>query len=148
MFFYVRECIQKFLDWPPAARTGNRTAVCHLVQLYRYFVRRYSEFCRHNPLYCFLATVYCCKHIFRYRLSPDTFGYTLLYEWEWTKQQQFYNQTMTVISRIYISVILNFPVPWDRGGFALWYELNWSVYGAMCLHKGTGLQLLAFLLSE
>jgi hypothetical protein len=37
-----------------------------------------SEFCRHNSLCCFSATVYCSKGIFRYRLSPGTFGYTLV----------------------------------------------------------------------
>jgi hypothetical protein len=31
-------CIQKFPDWPPAARTANGTALCHWVQLYGYFV--------------------------------------------------------------------------------------------------------------
>jgi hypothetical protein len=49
------------------------------VQLYRYFVSQSSEFCRHNPLYCFLTSVCCCCCWFRYRLSPDTFGYTLVY---------------------------------------------------------------------
>jgi hypothetical protein len=44
------------------------------VQLYRYFVRQSSEFCRHNPLCCFSTSVYCC--LFRCRLSPETFGYT------------------------------------------------------------------------
>jgi hypothetical protein len=38
-----------------------------------------SEFCRHNSLCCFSTIVYCCKHLFRYRLSPETFGYTLVY---------------------------------------------------------------------
>jgi hypothetical protein len=37
-----------------------------------------SEFCRHNPLCCFSTSVYCCKRIFLYRLSPETFGYTLV----------------------------------------------------------------------
>jgi len=46
--------------------------------LYRYFVSQSSEFCRHNPLCCFSTSVYCCRRIFRYRLSPKTFGYTLL----------------------------------------------------------------------
>jgi hypothetical protein len=46
--------------------------------LYRYFVSQYSEFCRHNPLCGFSTGVYCCKGIFRYRLSPETFGHTLL----------------------------------------------------------------------
>jgi hypothetical protein len=50
----IRGCIQKFLDWPPAARTANGTALCYWVQLYRYFVSQHSEFCHHNPLYCLL----------------------------------------------------------------------------------------------
>jgi len=41
-----------------------------------YFVSQSSEFCRHNPLCCFSTSVYCC--LFRYRLSPETFGYTLV----------------------------------------------------------------------
>jgi len=48
------------------------------VQLYRYFVSQSSEFCRHNPLCCFSTSVYFCKRIFRYRLSPETFGYTFV----------------------------------------------------------------------
>jgi hypothetical protein len=28
-------------------------------------------------LCCFSTSVYCCKRIFHYRLSPETFGYTL-----------------------------------------------------------------------
>jgi hypothetical protein len=35
---YTRECIQKFPDWPPGARTANGTSSLPLVQLYRYFV--------------------------------------------------------------------------------------------------------------
>jgi hypothetical protein len=31
-------CIQKFPDWPLGSRTANGTALCHKVQLYRYFV--------------------------------------------------------------------------------------------------------------
>jgi hypothetical protein len=71
-------CIEKFPDWPPGARTINGTALCHKVQLYHYFVSQSSEFCRHNPLCCFSTSVYCCKRIFRYRLNPETFGYTLV----------------------------------------------------------------------
>jgi len=48
------------------------------VQFYRYFVSQSSEFCRHNPLCCFLTSVYCCKRIFSYRLSPEIFGYALV----------------------------------------------------------------------
>jgi len=49
------------------------------VQLYRYLVSQSSEFCRHNPFCCFSTSVYCCKRIFRYRFSSETFGYTLIY---------------------------------------------------------------------
>jgi hypothetical protein len=59
-------CIQKFPDWPPGGRTANGTALCHLVQLYRYFVSQSRKFCRHNPLCCVSTSVYCCKRIFRY----------------------------------------------------------------------------------
>jgi hypothetical protein len=36
-----------------------------------------SEFCCHNTLCCFSTTLYCCC-LFRYRLSLETFGYTLV----------------------------------------------------------------------
>jgi hypothetical protein len=49
------------------------------VQFYRYFVSQSSEFCRHNPLYYLSTGVYCCKDIFCYRLSLETFGYTLVH---------------------------------------------------------------------
>jgi hypothetical protein len=47
------------------------------MQLYRYFVSQSSEFCRHSPLCCFSTSVYF-SYLFRYRLSPETFGYTLV----------------------------------------------------------------------
>jgi hypothetical protein len=56
------------------------------MQLYRYSVNQPNKFCRHNPLCCFTMSVYCCKHIFRYRLSPETFGYTLV-EWNWMTEK-------------------------------------------------------------
>jgi hypothetical protein len=74
----IREYIQKFPDWPPGARTENGTALCHKVQLYSYFVSQSSEFCPHNPLCIFSTSVYCC-YLFRYRLSPETSGYTLVH---------------------------------------------------------------------
>jgi hypothetical protein len=40
-------------------------------------VSQSSEFCSHNPLCCFSTSVYCC--LFRYRHSPETFGYTLVF---------------------------------------------------------------------
>jgi len=71
-------CIQKFPNWPPGARTANGTALYNLVQLYRHFVSQSSEFCRHNPLCCFSTSSTKGKRIFRYRLLPETFGYTLV----------------------------------------------------------------------
>jgi hypothetical protein len=75
----IRVCIQKFPDCPPWARTTNGTAFCHYMQLYRYLVSQSSEFCRHKPLCCFSTRVYCCKCIFRYRLSSETSGCTVVY---------------------------------------------------------------------
>jgi hypothetical protein len=37
-----------------------------------------SEFCRHNPLCCFSMSNIKRKCIFRYRLSPQTFGFALV----------------------------------------------------------------------
>jgi hypothetical protein len=54
-WFIIRGCIQKFQDWPPGARTANGTALCHYMQLCRYFASQSSEFCRNNPLCCFSA---------------------------------------------------------------------------------------------
>jgi hypothetical protein len=59
-------------------RTANGTALCHYVQLYRYFVSQSGEFCRHKPLCSFSTSIYCYCCLFRYRLSPETFGYTLV----------------------------------------------------------------------
>jgi len=47
--------------------------------LYRYFVSQSSEFFRHNPLCCFSTSNTKGTRIFRYRLSPETFGYTLVH---------------------------------------------------------------------
>jgi len=88
---HVWGCVQKFPVWTPGARTANDTALCHLVQLYRYFVSQSSAFCRRNPLCCFLTSVCCCC-LFRYRLSPETFGYTLVYAlrvWAILKQTRY-----------------------------------------------------------
>jgi len=37
-FHAVRGCTLKFPDWRPGVRTANGIALCHQVQLYRYFV--------------------------------------------------------------------------------------------------------------
>jgi hypothetical protein len=74
----LRRCIQKFPDWQPGARTANGTVLCYKLQLYRYFMSQSSEFCRHNHLCCFSTSITEGKRIFRYRFSPETFGYTLV----------------------------------------------------------------------
>jgi hypothetical protein len=74
----VRGRIQKFPDWPPGTRIANGKDLCHQVQLCRYFVSQSSEFCRHNPLFCFSTSNTKGKRIFRYRLNPETFGYTVV----------------------------------------------------------------------
>jgi hypothetical protein len=48
------------------------------VQWYRYFLTQSSDSGRHNPLCCFSKSVYCCC-LLRYRFSPETFGYALVY---------------------------------------------------------------------
>jgi len=40
-------------------------------------VSQSSDFCCHNPLCCFSMSGYCWC-LFRYGLSPETFGYTLV----------------------------------------------------------------------
>jgi hypothetical protein len=75
--YNIIRCTQKFRTGR-LEREANGTALCHYEQSNRYFVSQYSEFCHHNPLCCFSTSVYCCWC--RYRLSPETFGYTLVPE--------------------------------------------------------------------
>jgi len=58
------------------------------LQLYRYFVSQSTEFCLHNPLSCSSTNVYCCKCIFRYRLSPESFGYALVHVLKYSAGQR------------------------------------------------------------
>jgi hypothetical protein len=77
----LRGCIQKFSDWPPGARTAIATALCHWVQLYRYYVSQPSDLCRVNPLCCFSTSITKGKRIFLYdsvRKLLDIPSYTIL----------------------------------------------------------------------
>jgi hypothetical protein len=65
-------CLEQELQWYSSLPLG---AVVWL------FLSQSSEFCCHNPLCCLSTSVYCCKHIFHYWLSPETFGYTLVDTW-------------------------------------------------------------------
>jgi len=60
-------------------RTGRLERELQMVQLYRYFVSQSTEFCRHNPLCCFSTSNTKGRHTFFYRLSPEAFGYTLVF---------------------------------------------------------------------
>jgi len=56
------------------------------MQLYRSFVSQSSEFYHHNLLCCFSTSNTNGKRIFRYRLSPETFGYNLHIRWKWVNE--------------------------------------------------------------
>jgi hypothetical protein len=84
-------CITREYPKVSGLAATNGTALCHLVQLYRYFVSRSSEFCRHNPLCCFSTSVCCC--LLRSRLSPGTFGYILAHRG--TKIRHFFAMKKT-----------------------------------------------------
>jgi hypothetical protein len=62
----MRGCIQKFPKW------HSTLPLCAVILLFC------ESVCRHNPLCCFSTSVYLCKRIFRYRHSPENFGYTLV----------------------------------------------------------------------
>jgi hypothetical protein len=53
------------------------------------------SFCRHNPLCCFSTSVYCCKHVFLYRIRSKTFGYPLVF----TKNSQVYGNAFRTLSQ-------------------------------------------------
>jgi hypothetical protein len=97
------------------------SALCHWMQLYRYFVSQYSEFCRHNPLCCFSASVYCCKRIFLYRLSPEIFWYTLVYDWIHMKLCVRYLQDLSPCGA---TVVDNRKVVWCHTPPSLGREFN------------------------
>jgi hypothetical protein len=71
-------CIQKFPDWHAWSENCKWYSSVPLGAVVSLFVSQSSEFCRHNHLCCFSTTNSKGKHIFPYRLSPETFGYTLV----------------------------------------------------------------------
>jgi hypothetical protein len=76
----ARGWIQKSTNWPPGARTANGTALCHYVQLYRYFMSQSSKFCRHNPLLLFIAvSVYFVIDLVRKLLDSPSYAREVRY---------------------------------------------------------------------
>jgi hypothetical protein len=86
------------------------------VQLYSSFVSQCSEFCRHKHLCCSPTSVYCCKRIFRYRLSPETFGYTLVHP---CKKAGF-ESTITAFERSKIVRPLGSGLEEAKGPYLFW----------------------------
>jgi hypothetical protein len=78
-WYNVRGCVQNFADWPPGARLQMvQLSVTRCSCIAILWVSLVSFL--HNPLCFFSTSVCCCKRIlFLYRLSPETFGYTLVY---------------------------------------------------------------------
>jgi len=72
-------------DFFVLARTANGTALCAT----RCSVSESNEFCHHNPLCCFSTSAYCCS-LFCYQLSPETFGYTLIFRSEFFSHHSVY----------------------------------------------------------
>jgi len=82
------------------------------MELYRYFVSQPTDVCRHNHFCCCSTSVYCCKRIFRYRLSPETFGYTLV----------------CVLDRTATRTLLNKPVVTQLlKKFPAFYGIRWFI---------------------
>jgi hypothetical protein len=73
----IRGCIQKFPDWPPGARTLVQLSATRCSCIAILWVSLVT-FAAITPLCCFSTNASCCC-LFRYRLSPETFGYTLVY---------------------------------------------------------------------
>jgi len=112
---HLRGCIQKFPDWQPGARTPNGTTLCHSAQLYRCFVSRSSEFSSHNRLCGYSTSVYFCCCLLRYRLSPETFGYTLVKCYR-TATMLRWNRPPTNEFTVWRNIII---IPfWNLGKFA------------------------------
>jgi hypothetical protein len=90
------------------------------VQLYRCFVSQSSEFCRHNPLCCFSTSVCCCW--FRYRLSPETFGYSLVYHFIVTIIRKFCREAKSQTnkkSKCSVGIALGYGL--DDLGSRVWF---------------------------
>jgi hypothetical protein len=116
------------------------------VQLYRYFVSQSSEFCHHNPLCCFSTSV-CC--LFRYRLSPETFGYTLVCPWKQWREisvARFENEVLRIafgtsqLNPLEVPYILNFfliPIWSKKGNFVSFFLSRFEHLTILCKNYQT-----------
>jgi len=70
----IWECIQKFLDWLPGVRTANSTALCHYLQLYRYFVSFAAitlYVASHQMFYCCCYCLFCYESVWKLLHMPS-----------------------------------------------------------------------------
>jgi len=77
--------------------------------LYRYFVSQSSEFCLHNSLCCFSTSNTEGKLILLYRLSPETFGYTLMFSFytRYKNTQKLQNSFFPYLNKMKIDITPN-----------------------------------------
>jgi hypothetical protein len=82
--------------------------------------REFCEFCRHNTLFCFSTNVYCCC-LFRYGLSPETYEYILVYEWNLNINRTIYKhllitffpqKVIPIFLHILPTHLYNFAITW------------------------------------
>jgi hypothetical protein len=120
--------IQKFPDWLLGARTANCTALCHQVQLYRYFMSQSSEFCRHNPLCCFSTSVYCSSCYFvidSVRKLLDTLSYTICSRMYFIRLPCLCCQWVSYYSKsVHLSLLNSFmyQITWGLLNQSYWYQ--------------------------
>jgi hypothetical protein len=112
------------------------------MQLYRYFVSQSSEFCRHNPLCCFSASVYFYFVIDTVRklldydngsTSESSFSYVQFYTTTQFAEQVFSDTFLEIVSfsRMFsIHTSLNTEV--DRNSP---YHLNFLCHGNILLDE-------------
>jgi hypothetical protein len=98
-----------------------------------------STFCRHNPLCRFSTSNTESKRIFRYRLSPETFGYTLVLMWNWSLS--LFHRRINVCIRFWdansqhiMRVKINYS--WTKLRFVLFQTCE-SLFTCICATKYT-----------
>jgi hypothetical protein len=120
------------------------------VQSYRYFVSHSSEFCHRNPLCCFSVSNTKGKYIFCYGLSPETFGYTLVFVAEevvWAStiisifmwfimwqnhsrvhqwQLMCFDRSIAEDSTGHMQAVDAFWIPWKCSTICIYWKLNYK----------------------
>jgi hypothetical protein len=93
------------------------------VQLYRYFVSHRSEFCGHNPL------SNECLLLFRYRRSPETFGYTFIAVTTAATATTTYSFSPAIMQTVLPLWFVSTDRHTDRSLLCLYF---WKIKGTVC----------------